>query len=296
MNETNAIARLDRFAFEPSNAKDALDLCAQLIPTGLLPKHVKSPQAALLQLMLGREHGLSAMTSLTSMYVINGTPAIETDVLVALVRSSPVCEVLEPVEFGPEKCVVRAKRRGSTGEPITFAWTIEMAKKAGLAGKEVWSKYPQRMLLWRAYGDAIAALFSDVTNGIASYQEIAESEPIREERAPGLVSFMRDPGEPMPSVITAEYGEMVHVESLKDKLRSALAEPDDDETAQLKVQLKVLWDEFCKLAPDESMAKDLWMSRVGSFRDKCTVEQLRTRIECAQQLLGAAHAEEASSI
>lgn len=172
--------------FEPQSLDEALHLFSLMIPTGLLPKHVKTPQHALVCYMLGRSFGLDLMTSLAHMYVVNGVPAMETDLLVALVRASAVCDHIEPVEYGPTKCVVSAQRKGSAKASL-FTWTIEMARTASLLGKDPWKQWPQRMLMWRAFGDACAALFSDVTLGVLNHAEALDAaDPVRPGIAPGI--------------------------------------------------------------------------------------------------------------
>ena len=65
------------------------------------------------------------------------------------------------------------KRRGRSAVVTTF--TMEDAKKAGLAGKQgPWQSAPKRMLQMRAFAFAARDLFADALKGIKSIEEIRD--------------------------------------------------------------------------------------------------------------------------
>lgn len=183
---------LNRTQFEPTTTEAALQICSQLVPTGLLPKHVRTPQAALLQLILGREHGLTMMQSLMHMHVVGNVPAMSVELLVAKIRKSGVCEKFEVKEFSNTKVTVYSKRK-DTGEEMSSTWTIEDAKVAGLAHKDNWKHYPRRMLYARAAGDVAKTLYQDVVLGMVT----------REEQ----IDIDAEPGNALPTIETSVAGE-----------------------------------------------------------------------------------------
>jgi len=199
-----------RSQYEPKDIPSALEVVEKLVPTGLLPKHVKTPQAALLQIILGREYGLTMMQSLMGMYVVEGVPCLKTEVLVGLVKSHRDCEYLTVVEASDAGVTVEGKRRGTPG-PVRMTWTIEDARRAVLAGKGPWRQYPKRMLMWRAYGDLIKAEFADLTTGLGSWEEMEDAtidvsrsrdvSPIEERQA-----AVRAVLEAQPTAATAVLG------------------------------------------------------------------------------------------
>ncbi len=96
--------------------------------------------------------------------------------------------------------LVRADLRG---KPETF--TMEDAKRAGLADSETYRKYPQDMLGWRALSRVIKRYAPEVTAGIADAgpstvtqptprpipveaEDIADAELVEQGEDPGLVA------------------------------------------------------------------------------------------------------------
>lgn len=87
-----------------------------------------------------------------------------------------------------EKCTITGTRNDN-GDTCTITFTIEDAKRAGLAGKDNWKNYPADMLFSRALSRLARQLFSDVIGGdtyvegeikdtLSSHTE--ESRPLKE--------------------------------------------------------------------------------------------------------------------
>ncbi|HEX5244371.1 MAG TPA: hypothetical protein VFW23_13995, partial [Tepidisphaeraceae bacterium] len=60
--------------------------------SGLAPKGISSPEAIFTAVQLGLELGLSPMSALQSIAVVNGRPSIYGDAALALVRGSGICD------------------------------------------------------------------------------------------------------------------------------------------------------------------------------------------------------------
>ena len=63
---------------------------------------VTRPEEAAVILLTGRELGLSPMQSLRGIYVVNKTPVLSADLLVAVVRRSGLCGSWRVVESTPD--------------------------------------------------------------------------------------------------------------------------------------------------------------------------------------------------
>jgi hypothetical protein len=124
--------------------------------------------------MRGREIGLTAMQSLTSIYIVEGKTSMSADLMAAKVLESGLAEYFEFSESKPETCTYITKRKGRTERSIT--WTIEQAQKAGVAGKDVWKKYPAAMLRHRAAADLARAVYPEVVLGLYDPDEIEPAE------------------------------------------------------------------------------------------------------------------------
>ena len=148
-----------------------LDLAGSLVKSGLLPNAIKSPEAALGVLLKGRELGLAPMQSFDSIDVIQGKPTLKPQAMLALIYSSPSCELVEFGDCTTEAATVTMKRRGSPPHSETFMMTD--AKALGLATKDNWKKQPAVMLRWRAVAACARVVFPDVIQGMYTPEEIS---------------------------------------------------------------------------------------------------------------------------
>lgn len=156
---------------------DALCRFANMVSkSGLAPKAFQTPEAIGIAVQMGMELGLSPMSSLHHIAVINGKPSLYGDGLLGVCRSSGLfdeTQFSETLEGEPGKpgwtatCTVC--RKG--GNPVTETFTWADAIRAGLTGNGVWKTYPQRMMKYRARGFALRDTFADVLCGFISAEE-----------------------------------------------------------------------------------------------------------------------------
>jgi hypothetical protein len=119
--------------------------------------------AILATVAYGRALGLPDMIALSHVVMIDGDPSLEAVAMNALVRQRG--HSIQKVDDTPEgTCTVRGKR-GDSGDEITVTWTLAMAERAGLLGKQNWRKYPEAMLWARAVSQLCRELFADVFAG-----------------------------------------------------------------------------------------------------------------------------------
>jgi hypothetical protein len=118
--------------------------------------------------------------------VINGRPGVWGDGLIGLCRQSPLCEDIQETlegEGDAREAVCVAKRRGSA--PVIGRFSVADAKRASLWGKDIWSKYPDRMLRNRARGYALRDAFPDVLRGLKTGEELLDT-PADDWRGPTI--------------------------------------------------------------------------------------------------------------
>jgi hypothetical protein len=119
--------------------------------------------AILATVAYGRALGLPDMIALSHVVMIDGDPSLEAVAMNALVRQRG--HSIQKVDDTPEgTCTVRGKR-GDSGDEITVTWTLAMAERAGLLGKQNWRKYPEAMLWARAVSQLCRELLADVFAG-----------------------------------------------------------------------------------------------------------------------------------
>lgn len=175
---TNILAGGKPTAIVPQSMDDAYRLAKAICMAQMAPKGLDTPERCMVAIMHGLEIGLTPMSALQRIAVVNGRPVIWGDGAMGLVRASGLCEyVKERIEGGGDTrvAVCEAKRRGEP-EPITRTFGVVDAKKAGLWGKQgPWQQYPDRMLQMRARAFALRDGFADVLGGLYIREEIDDT-------------------------------------------------------------------------------------------------------------------------
>lgn len=200
----------------PSNFPEAIEFAKLIAHSGFVPKQFDgNPGAVLVAVQMGAEIGLSPMAALQNIAVINGRPSIYGDAMLAVVVDHKDFggikedDLPEISKKGSATCVL--KRKGFEN-PVTSTYTVELAKKAGLWGKQgPWTNYPERMLKMRARAFAIRDMYPDVIRGLSmaeEAQDIIDQKPEWQERrepadlAEGLRTF--GARKPTPQPVDAE--------------------------------------------------------------------------------------------
>lgn len=162
-----------QFDLSPQTFEQALTFCDYLAESDLVPKDFKGkPANCLIAIQWGAELGLKPLQALQNLAIINGRPALWGDAVIALVRSSPLCEYITEGDDGGT-AVCRVKRRGESEEVRTFS--MDDAKVAGLLGKSgPWTQYPKRMRQMRARAFALRDVFPDVLRGMPIAEEVMD--------------------------------------------------------------------------------------------------------------------------
>jgi hypothetical protein len=194
--ESTALAVADRQQFDlsPRNFEQALTFSDYLADSDLVPKDFKGkPGNCLIAIQWGAELGLKPLQALQNLAIINGRPSLWGDAVIALVRSSPLCEyVIESDDGNVATCKV--KRRGEPEQSRTFS--MEDAQAAGLKGKQgPWTQYPKRMRQMRARAFALRDVFPDVLRGLPVAEEVMDTPT---EKNMGPADVVGAPPPPAP--------------------------------------------------------------------------------------------------
>lgn len=168
-----AIKPAGQVDLSPQTFEQALTFSNYLADSDLVPKDYKGkPGNCLIAMQWGAEIGLKPLQALQGIAIINGRPALWGDSLIALVRSSPVCEYILEEDDG-RQATCKVKRRGEPEQTRSFS--MDDAKAAGLTGKQgPWSQYPKRMRQMRARAFALRDVFPDVLKGMPVAEEVMD--------------------------------------------------------------------------------------------------------------------------
>lgn len=159
----SALIRFAREAAEVHGVSKAL-AATSFVPASMHGK----PHEVTAAIMAGAEVGMSPMTALRCIDVIEGKPAISANAQRGLAVAAG-CKI-EVVESTNTRCRLRGIGPGQ--DSWTEAqWTIDDATRAGLAGKKNWTRYPRQMLMARATGDLLRLIAPNVTLGMPYSKE-----------------------------------------------------------------------------------------------------------------------------
>lgn len=142
----------------------------RLAQAGLLPAAYRSQPANVLLIVEQAEAlGIPVMTALNGVHVIDGKPTISPALMSALVRRAG--HKLR-VTGDDTRAVAEIVRADDPDFTFRSEWTLERAKKAGLAGRGSWGKYPAAMLKARAISEVCRDACQEVVAGVYTPEEL----------------------------------------------------------------------------------------------------------------------------
>jgi len=184
------------------------DLAAKVAQTEFVPEAMRGkPAVVAAAILYGRELGLEPMTSLRSVNIIKGRPALSSEAMRAMVLAAGHDIRFE--EMTAARCVILGRRRGQE-EWTKVTFTIDDAKRMGVGGGQQYAKMPRQMLAARAtaelcrliFADAIGGLISDVEAEDGDTEHLATVTPMATaRRAKGKAAPDADLPEPSPSPV-----------------------------------------------------------------------------------------------
>lgn len=179
-----------------ASVDDALKLVRHVGESTFVPREYRGKPGELLAAILtGQEIGLPPMASMSKVHNIQGRAGLSAEAMRAVVLARG--HELWIVEASNERVTVAGRRAGSE-HASQFTWTMDDARKANLASKQVWRQFPKAMLLARATGELCRAIFADVLSGISYTIEELQDGGIDDE-APLDVEPDADAPAPKPA-------------------------------------------------------------------------------------------------
>ncbi len=161
--------------WNPTSFTEALSMAEVMSKSQLVPKDYRGqPANIVVAWQLGAPLGLNILAAMQNIAVINGRPSVWGDGALAICRAHPKWVSIEE-EFAGEEgsedfraiCVINRK-----DEPeCRRVFSVTDAKRAALWGKDVWAKYPKRMLQMRARSWAMRDAFTDALSGMQVSEE-----------------------------------------------------------------------------------------------------------------------------
>lgn len=183
----------------------------------------RNPEAILACILTGRELGMGPMESLRRIDVIDGSATPTGEWMISRVFEAG--HVVEVVAQDDTICTLKGIRfaDGKQVSSMKVSYTIEMARRAGLAQKRNWQQYPEIMLYWRAATMLCRQAFPDVLGGLKYVaEELGDEDWI----------------EPQPAAIKVEGDRFVEVPAVVHTASDGL---DQSVTAQVTDVIEDAW-------------------------------------------------------
>jgi len=161
---------------------DLFRIAEDIAGSGMVPDHLRGNVGGVVATILaGQELGLGAMASLRTIHLVKGKIVIGADAQLALLHQSGISSRWEETT---DKAARLSLSRAPHTSAETFRYTIEEARTAGLAGKDVWKKYAPAMLRARCISLAARAYAPEVLMGCYTPDEAAEFVDVQQLPAP----------------------------------------------------------------------------------------------------------------
>lgn len=285
---------------------DPFQLGERIAKSMLIPQAYRGkPVDAAICIMYGAEVGLSPMTALQRIIVINGKPTLDAQGMAALIRGAGHSIM---GETSNESATVTGKR-ADNGDTMSVTFTIDDAKRAGLVKNGPWTQYPSSMLWARAVSKLARELFPDVLMGMSYVPEeiggpVDEGEFLQpaspalstDEGGPHTVDPSPAQGPPpvadldddvvdgeivddLPPFVDAETGEVIEPETVQTAPND-IGEVKVIEMPTTLDELKVVLNDLINSVSDKAGLRGELTTRFGPPSNR-TVEQMQECITIA---------------
>ena len=165
---------------------------------------VRSADQALALMLISQAEGISPALAARDYHVIQGRPTLKSDAMVA--RFQATGGRIEWRDYTEQS--VSALFTHPQGGSVEVKWTLEMAKRAGLTGKDIWRQYPRAMLRARVVSEGIRTVYPGVCVGVYTPEEVEQFDS-----KPQTVEVKVEPvdNSPIPSLQESNNDSFEHI-------------------------------------------------------------------------------------
>lgn len=163
-----------------SDWKMMLSWGTSALKSGFLPSSIKSPEAAAIIALKGRELGIPFMVAVSHIHIISGKPTLSAELMQALAKRNLTGLVINIIESTEQQAIVEFIRPEKDAKAFRSTFTMDNAKTADLLKNDVWRKYPTAMLWSRAISAGLRKVCPEALMGI-SYTPEELGEEVNEQ-------------------------------------------------------------------------------------------------------------------
>jgi hypothetical protein len=151
---------------------------------------IKTPEQAVALMLIAQAEGMHPAIAARDYHVIQGRPALKADAMLARFQSAGG-KVHWAVYTDDE---VTGDFSHAQGGVVTITWTMDMAKNAGLAGKDNWRNFPRAMLRARCISEGIRTVFPGCVVGTYTPEETEnfDNRPARKKEMGEVVEVVEE--------------------------------------------------------------------------------------------------------
>lgn len=228
---TNALQVVDVAAELPA----VFELAKQLVPSGFLPDHIKTPGQAVAIILAGRELGMPPMRSLRSLVMVKGKVVEAADSQLARFKGDGGKAVFRTLT--DDEAVLELTH--PNGDQHVERFAMADAKRAGLTSNPTWAKYPRAMLRSRVITAGLKSIGWDGAVGNYDPDEAREIGPVPNAKVEPVVQMPRRKGEAAASLTPPVEPEPEEAEMQADSElhEQIVAAGDDDIEALLQASV-----------------------------------------------------------
>lgn len=146
----------------PPMTVDQVEGLARLMAASKFFMDARDAAQAGVKILAGRELGFGPVASMTGIYVVKGRVTVSANLMAAAIRRSGRYDY-RVTRLDEQGCQVQFYMHGEPCGESSFS--MEDARKAGLAGGDNWKKYPRNMLFARAMSNGAKWYCPDVFGG-----------------------------------------------------------------------------------------------------------------------------------
>ena len=134
---------------------------------------IKRPVEAMALMIVAQAEGRHPGSVAAEYHIIQGRPALKADAMLA--RFQQAGGRVAWADYTDTS--VSAVFTHDAGGSVKIEWTMDRAKKAGLASKDNWTKWPRQMLRARVISEGVRTCFPAVCVGVYTPEEVSDFDP-----------------------------------------------------------------------------------------------------------------------
>lgn len=148
--------------------RDKTSMAEQLVKSGLFG--LKDASQALALMALCEAEGMHPAQAIRDYHIVQGRPAMKADAMLA--RFQKAGGFVNWTTYTDEKVVgIFTHPQGGS---VTIDWSIDRAKRIGLANKDNWKNYPRNMLRARCISEGVRAVYPGIAVGVYTVEEVQD--------------------------------------------------------------------------------------------------------------------------